>query len=304
MQRMPDRELGGILSPLGVVLLFVSSELIVPQSVCLADWKRGLSRTFAAVIAIGLLANAVSAGMLPPAKFIGSGSGSTAHLSAEAIFNWSGSTLTILLSNTSTATPAPSSILTAIFFDVDPNQPNLAEADPFATGAAGSVLWTGTTSTSAAGQNFTSQTKKSKDDGVYGGWQYKTAGATGEHGGSTAGFGIFDGNEVFRWDYGLVKAGYNPAVDGNSAMPASPLISNSILLTLTGLSVPPDGITISNVRFQFGTNLSEPSLEGVYILGLSDSTVVSTPVPEPASLALAGFAGLGLVLGAVRRRHS
>src|SRR5262249_19247162 len=110
--------------------------------------------------------------------------------------------------------------------------------------------------------------------GVVGGeWAYKSglSGTPGsaKQGVSSSGYGLFGPSDLFPVDdlqsptspdglqYGLVSAGgvsgSNPNLTGKYA-----LIKNSVVFTLSGL---PQGFTtndISNVWFQYGTDLSDP----------------------------------------------
>src|SRR5262249_23648073 len=139
--------------------------------------------------------------------------------------------------------------------------------------------------------------------GVVGGeWAYKGALSGGPHsasyGVSSAGLGLFGPGDVFPGsnlsgpaspaglEFGITSAGDNPAT-GNSHVIGGdgPLIKSSVVFTLGGLPAGFDpAARISNVSFQYGTDLSEPNLPGV---------------PEPGAGAL-----LAMAMGfAFRRRR-
>src|SRR6185503_11805094 len=81
--------------------------------------------------------------------------------------------------------------------------------------------------------------------------------------------------------YGITSAGDNTATGNTPVTGTNALIQNSVVFTLSGL--PPGfnpATSISNVEFQYGTDLSEPHFPGV---------------PEPATLVL--MAGGALLMG-------
>jgi hypothetical protein len=84
--------------------------------------------------------------------------------------------------------------------------------------------------------------------------------------------------------YGITSAG-DDSTTGNTPVMTSPLIDNSVVFTL-GL---PTGFTlggVTNVSFQYGTDLSEPNVPGI----------AAEPVlaPEPSTFLLLGI-GIGLL---------
>jgi hypothetical protein len=119
----------------------------------------------------------------------------------------------------------------------------------------------------------------------------------GEQGLSAVGYGVFgpgnrfpggnvadQGNPPGGLDFGLSSAGDDPTTHNGGANRA--LVKNSVIFTLGGL---PAGfnplVDVTNVTFQYGTNMEEPHIT----------------VPEPASASLLVTAGAVLLL---RRRHS
>ncbi len=212
---------------------------------------RLLSRTASCAVAAALLLIA------PSARADVTFTGSSGSLAASAVFGIVGSSLTVTLTNTSTADVlVPADVLTALFFDI----PSGVTLTP------GSAL---------LGSGSTVHFGPDGGGNVGGEWAYG-AGLSGAPGGATrgissAGFGLFgDGNfggsnlqdpaAVDGLQYGLTSAGDNLA-NGNAAVTGgNALIQNSVVFTLSGL---PDGFTlgdVSNVSFQYGTALTEPNV--------------------------------------------
>ncbi len=213
-------------------------------------------------------------------------SGSSGTRAATAVFDVSGSHLTILLSNDSTLDAMqPTDILTGVYFNIAGESISFSRLSVVV--ASGSSVLNGTT-----------------DPGnvVGGEFAYRggLSGAPGNarYGVSSSGLGLFGPSNLFPGSnlsgpsspdgiqYGLTTAGDNPAT-GNGGINSDPLIKNAVLITLGNAGECFDLNDISNVQFQYGTALNEPHFPG-------------TPTPAPGSAVLLG-AGIAL-LGGSRRR--
>jgi hypothetical protein len=227
-----------------------------------------------------LLAALATASHAAPIVFNATGTnpGSGNALSASASFDIVGTTFTVILTNNNPAS-VPSDVLIALFWDMGDNTTALTNFDADVT--AGS----------------TPHPQDLDSNGGNGEWKFASnlasglSGITQHYGVGTAGLGIFPGGGGQQFNWGLIngKSNANPAVTGGT------FIDNSVTFTFTI----PAGFsgTISNVRFQFGTSLSEPSI--------TCSTPTCTPnddvpTPEPATFGLLGAAMSALYV--IRRR--
>lgn len=189
--------------------------------------------------------------------------------------------LRVVLTNTSPADVlAPADVLTAVFFDIAGNP--VLTPESAVLGAGSTVLFGGTDPGGAVG----------------GEWAYR-AGLAGapqgaQQGISSVGLGLFGPPDLFPGtnlagpgspdglQYGITSAGDDPATGNTPVTGAQSLIQNTVIFTLSGV---PQGfrlLDISNVSFQYGTDLSEPHL--------------TTHTPEPDSVFLTA-AGLILLAG-------
>jgi hypothetical protein len=234
----------------------------------------------------------------PPARadLIVSGSGTstdTTPIAASADFNLTGSTLTVVLTNTSTtplsAVPASqASVLTELLF----NAPTLASGLPGPAGSAaltaGSTL-AGAASTETVGQN----------------WQYiagSGVATTGLNGFGpsgnlcgTSGCGVMvDGS-----GFGLVPVGSTLTPDG---LPGNTYVEDSATYTLTLPTGSPFTLAdITSVSFVYGTGADDETTI-TCVPGAVGCTFGPPVIPEPSALALFGSA---LVLfGMMWRRKS
>jgi hypothetical protein len=203
------------------------------------------------------------------------------NLAASVTFDTMGSNLVVTLENTSAADVlAPADVLTAVFFDV----------------AGGTLTLDPTTGSAVLAPGSSVAFGASDPGGVVGGeWAYASGLSGAPHGAaygiSSSGFNLFGAANfpgsnlqgpvaVDGIQYGLTSLGDNLA-SGNAAVTGSnALIQNAVTFTIPGLPAGFDPSTvISNVSFQYGTDLSEPN------------------IPEPASISL-----LAIGLLAFRRR--
>ena len=228
------------------------------------------------VLAAGMAIQVYGAPIIFTATGTNSASGNA--LSASASFDITGTTLTLVLTNNKPAS-LPSDVLTGVMWDMGNNTVTLSNFD--ADVSVGSTPFP---------QDLDS-------NGGNGEWSYAASpsgltGITQHYGVSTAGLGIFPSNGGQQFNWGLI----NGTVSPNPAVSGGTFINNSATFTFTL----PAGFTgtISNVRFQYGTSLSEPSL----LCTGSQCLTNDTSLPEPAT-----FAGVGIALAAIgmyRRRQS
>jgi hypothetical protein len=90
--------------------------------------------------------------------------------------------------------------------------------------------------------------------------------------------------------YGITSAGDNPMTGNQAVTGSNALIHNSVIFTLGSLPVGFNLSSISNVRFQYGTALTDISFPGT----------PGTAVPEAPTMALIGFGLLGIRLARLR----
>jgi hypothetical protein len=257
-------------------------------------WKVGIT---AAALLVLISSQAGAAAIL----FSASGTGADgAAISASALFDITGNTLTITLTNTAlddnttggvdAGKDVPGNTLTGVFFDLT-GSPALTPVS--ATIAAGSII--GTCDIVPCGAGTTD---------VGGEFRYDTGSFPGGAGQGVASAGYIGGDGNFGLavnldsppsgavngiNFGLISN--DPSFVPNGGL-SEPLIRNQVVFVLTGVS----GLTIadiSNVSFQYGTGLGEPNLE------CCDD---DRDVTEPGTLMALGW-GL-TALGLYTRRRS
>ena len=244
-------------------------------------------------VAAGIAALCMSLAGAPckAGSFAGSGinaeTGDT--VAASAVFEISGDTLTITLTNTTAGgSLLRGDILTGLVWNIN---------------GAAPVLGFPTTALTAGSEIFTSKTASNTSDPVNGSWT-NVLGATpiSQYGVATTGFnGAFAAGTITLGsggvDYGAVSNGTFPAPPGSGTSgsfnaSAFPLIQDTLTFTLTGIS----GVSqpqITDVKFLFGTS--------------GDGIVTASAVPEPSTivLALAALVPLGVIqLHRARRRSA
>lgn len=215
---------------------------------------------------------------------------SSGNLAAEARFWQDGSNLMIQLTNTSPADPATvTEVLTALFFNIA-GQPTLTPVSVvMATGSK--ILYPITQPADGKTVSF---------EWAYRAGDVKSPGSM-EYGVSVAAFNaIFkptdrfpgdslhgNGNNMSDVSFGLVGPGKTNT--GSKTMTGNlPFIQDSVIFMLAGLPDTFDLLTdIDHVWFQYGTSLSDPSLESFRIIQRWEEELINPPdVPEPTTLTL------------------
>ena len=252
-----------------------------------------MSRVAGALVALGMLM-AVAPAEAAPITFAGSDTGGRA---AKVTFENVGNTLVLKLKNTSMAdVGVPNQVLTGVFFRVtgpaaNPN-PALTRVSAV-LGANSDVLFA----------------PQPAGDVVGGEWGYRNnLNQYGANSGiSSTGLDLFGSGERFPGpnlqgpdavdglQYGITSKGDDPNVGNTKVTGAAALIKNEVVFTLGNWTLGDPTDYISNVTFQYGTDLSEPSIPG--------RRITITQVPEPSTLLLFGMAGLVARRRFVRNRR-
>lgn len=203
---------------------------------------------------------------------------------ASALFEVSGSSLVIRLSNDSAADAnVPTDMLTGVFFNI----------------SGGAVALTRTSVVLAAGATVINGGGTDAGGVVGGEWAYKSGISLGgsTYGVSSSGLGLFGPGDLFPGsnldgpsspngvEYGITSAS-DPGTNNNGGA-TTPLIRNAIVITLGNVGANFDLSRIGNVLFQYGTDVSEPR-------------DTSTLVPTPGASALIGLGALAVT----RRRRA
>lgn len=191
---------------------------------------------------------------------------------ARASFERVGANLVVTLANTSAYDVTdPTEVLCAVFFDL--------AGDPMLTRV--SALLVPGSSVLPAGDPPGGWSGDWPTTNVGGEWAYN-AGLTGLPGGATqgissSGYDLFASDYLFPpqidldgpacpngLNYGITSPGDDPATGNAAVIGSVPLIQHAVQFTLTDLPVGFDPETdVSNVWFQYGTSLTEPTYQGV-----------------------------------------
>lgn len=235
-------------------------------------------------------ASASQAAILVPSTF----TFASGDRAASADFSQSGTNLVITLTNTYAGdTLDTAHLLTAVFFDI--NAPLSTTGGSALVNAGSTLLYP---STCDIGPCTAATTN------VGGEWAY-LAGLAGAPGGATkgissTGLGLFGGGNLNGADldspaalngsnFGISSAGDNAAT-GETGLTNDPVIKNSVVFTLSGLTVG-QNYSISNVFFLYGTSLIECN-DGPCGGGGGGGN----PVPEPGYLLTLALIGVPVLL--------
>jgi hypothetical protein len=231
-----------------------------------------LAGVLAGLVLIGAAAPVLAA----PITFNGS---DTEGRSAKVTFEVSGNNLIVRLKNTSMAdVGVPNQVLTGVFFNV-----------------AGNPLLTRTSAVLGSTSHVVNGPTP-LNDVVGGEWAYRNGlnQYSANSALSSTGLGLFGSSNRFPGSnlngpdapdglqYGITSMGDNPTL-GNNKVTSTPLIKDEVIFTLGNWTLGDPTPKISNVTFQYGTDLSEPSFAG---------RVRISQVPEPSTLLLFGVAGV------------
>ena len=244
------------------------------------------------IAACALVAALSAAASATPVTF----SGTSGNRSASASFSVTGTTLTVKLTNTSLSDAlVPTDILTGLFFNSSSPFGSLGDA---MLGAGATVLH--------SPLGLVNGTIGGNGD-VGGEWAFRDdlAGAgqgNANFGISSSGLGLFGAGDRFDisfnlqgpespdgLQYGLTTAGDNGGTGNSPVTGDFALIQNQVVFTFAVASTFDPSTAISNIWFQYGTDLNEPSFGP------------DNPIPLP-STAMMAVAGLGLI--GIRRRRT
>lgn len=211
--------------------------------------------------------------------------------SASADFELSGNVLTVLLTNLADLggnKAVPTDVLTGLTFSTSSQLTPVSVSAPKDT-----TVWFGTASNPGDGWGY-----------GYGG-DYHGLNNVVTSSGAFKGVGHSSfpnpaavGSALQGLDYGILTDNFSGNANGGAKH--GPLFENSLLFTFTALKDFTLSQLGSSVIFQYGTSTSEPSFTGT----LESGPTAPSAVPEPSSIALLGLGGIGLMIGAYRRRAS
>ena len=261
-----------------------------------------MSRCCAGLITVLALAFGVSDAHAT-AFFTGSSSG----LSATAEFTISGNAgarqLTVILTNTDSATGAtapavPADVLTGIFFNMGtgtfaPVSATVKPGDVIQGAYCNVPANCGATQTNVGGEFSYVQSGNTR--GIASSGYIDNDANSGNFGGVN----LDDPVALDGINFGIVPDLWVASGFTNNKLKKEPLIAGAVTFVLNI----PDNVTeadIKNVSFQYGTALNEPSFTGETTGGLSTTGISSTgkdTVPEPGALSM-----LALALGGAAYR--
>lgn len=218
----------------------------------------------------------------------GSNSASNNALASSVVFDdlLNPGKLTVTLTNTK-GVSVPSDVLTSVFWDYGGSPLNLSLIS-----ATAPTVTKKNPSTTTNNVNLLDTPNNGKE------WAFASTnnsaglnGITQDYGLGTAGLGIFQGiGGQQQFNYGIIN-GYNS--DANPQVKEGSFVNNSATFVLSGLPNNFDISKIGSVRFQYGTNLSEPSIikaEGTYY---SPPPPLPKKVPESGTTAALGLFAVG-----------
>jgi hypothetical protein len=188
--------------------------------------------------------------------------GSNGELSASVLFNYlNNGNLEVKLSNTALkGISDPSDVLTSVFWDYAGSPLNLSLQSATAPTV---VSGTGTTGTNVDLKKINEWQYKSTTVTTGLGGDTTTSGATSvsqHYGLGTAGLGIFQGGTGQQFDYAIIS-GY--ATNANKPVLGGQFVKDYATFVFSGLAADFNVNNISNIRFQYGTNLAETSIKPV-----------------------------------------
>ena len=228
--------------------------------------------------------------------------GDVGLLSASAKFEFDSGTkkLTITLTNTSTLDVVRTSqALGGLFFDVAGANLSLSGSDSAILPAGSTVLYANAADNP---DNVTVNGTLNGTGDVSPEWAFANTGPDGQANGvSSSGYNLFGPGDRFNTQYDLdsprspdgsnylITSAGDDASTGNSGLINDPIIRNSVVFTLTSDADFDPQTDISNVRFQYGTSIDEPSFRGM---------------PEPGSVFVWSLLAIGVGFSSSRRTRA